>query len=355
MSQLFDPMTIRNLTFPNRLWVSPMCQYQATDGVVGDWHLMHLGALATGGAGLVIAEATAVSPEGRISIACPGLWHDDQVVAWRRVTDFAHQQGTLMGIQLAHAGRKASTMQPWADHPFADQSDGGWTTIAPSPIAFTGYPEPREMTTEDIGAVTTSFVCAAKRAIDAGFDVLEIHAAHGYLLHQFLSPLSNQRTDKYGGILENRMRFLLDVAAAVRAVSDSAPLLVRISATDWTDGGWTLDDSLVLAAHLRDVGVDLIDVSTGGNVAGAPIPVGPGYQVPFASAIKKETGVATSAVGLITSATQANEIVATNEADAVMVARAVMRNPRWPLTAAEELGVVIPWIAPLERARTVTK
>ena len=352
MSALFEPMQLRNLVIPNRLWVSPMCQYKAVDGIVGDWHLMHLGALATGGAGLIIAEATAVSPEGRISVACPGLWNDDQVAAWSRVVTFAHSQGALVGVQLAHAGRKASTLQPWADHQFAGAEEGGWQAVAPSTEPFTGYPTPRALTISEIEEVITHFAQAARRAITAGFDVLEIHAAHGYLLHEFLSPLSNFRTDAYGGSLENRMRILLEVAAAVRKETD-APLLVRISATDWTEGGWDLASSVVLATRLRDIGVDLIDVSTGGNVANAEIPVAPGYQVPFAEVIRRDADIAVSAVGLITEPQQAEDLVAQTPIDAVMVARAVMRNPRWPLEAAESLGVVIPWIAPLERARRI--
>lgn len=352
MSALFEPMQLRNLVIPNRLWVSPMCQYKAVDGIVGDWHLMHLGALATGGAGLIIAEATAVSPEGRISVACPGLWNDDQVAAWSRVVTFAHSQGALVGVQLAHAGRKASTLQPWADHHFAGAEEGGWQAVAPSAEPFTGYPIPRALTAPEIEEIVAQFAQAARRAVAAGFDVLEIHAAHGYLLHEFLSPLSNFRTDAYGGSLENRMRLLLEVAAAVRKETD-APLLVRISATDWTEGGWDLASSVVLATRLRDIGVDLIDVSTGGNVANAEIPVAPGYQVPFAEVIRRDADIAVSAVGLITEPQQAEDLVAQTPIDAVMVARAVMRNPRWPLEAAESLGVVIPWIAPLERARRI--
>ena len=353
MSQLFSPLTLRNVTFSNRLWISPMCQYSATDGVVGDWHLVHLGALATGGAGLVMAEATAISPEGRISVGCPGLWNDEQVAAWQRVTSFIHSQGTLAGVQLAHAGRKASTLRPWDGH-IAIEGNGGWEAVAPSAVAFDGYPTPRELTIDEIRALPSVFVAAAQRAIEAGFDVLEIHAAHGYLLHEFLSPLSNHRTDNYGGSLGHRMRLLLEVATAIRAVT-SLPLFVRISATDWTDGGWSLEDSVVLAAALRDVGIDLIDVSSGGNVATATIPVGPGYQVPLAAAIRAQAGIAVNAVGLVTAADQAEAIVANGQADAVMVARAVMRNPRWPLAAAEELGEIIDWPRQLERARTLPR
>lgn len=354
MSTLFSPLTINGVTFSNRAWVSPMCQYSCDDGVVGDWHLVHLGGFATGGAGLVMAEATAVVPEGRISIGCPGLWNEEQVAAWRRVTSLVHSQGTVIGVQLAHAGRKASAMRAWDDHLVAAPSEGGWTAVAPSAVAFPGYETPEAMEVGAIDELVEAFVDAARRALDAGFDVLEIHAAHGYLLHEFLSPLSNLRTDAYGGSFENRTRLLLDVTRAVRgAIGPTTPLFVRISATDWTDGGWTLDDSIALAPLLRDAGCDLIDVSSGGNVAGAPIPVGPGYQVPLSAAIRRATGVATNAVGMITDGPQAETILQAGDADAVMVARAFLRNPRWALSAAEALGDVITWPRQIERARTV--
>ena len=350
MTELFSPLEIRSLTFPNRLWVSPMCQYSAIDGVVQDWHLMHLGVLATGGAGLVLAEATGVNAEGRISIGCPGLYREDQVVAWRRVVDFVHQQGALIGVQLAHAGRKASTMPPWADHPVASAEEGGWTTVAPSALAFGALPTPRALTLEDIRQTRADFVAAGRRALAAGFDVLEIHAAHGYLLHEFLSPLSNVRDDQYGGSVENRCRLLVEVAADVRALSADVPLFVRISATDWVDEGWTIEDSVVLAAALRDVGVDLIDVSSGGNVPTASIPVGPGYQVPLATRIREATGLPTAAVGVVTDAHQAEEIVRSGAADAVLAARAFMRNPRFAFEVADALGVEIS--LPPQLART---
>ncbi len=353
MSLLFTPWRVRGLTVANRAWVSAMCQYSATDGVVGDWHLAHLGSLATGGFGLVMAEATAVAPEARISVRCPGLWNDEQVTAWRRVTDFAHAQGAHIGVQLAHAGRKASTMAPWDDHPFALASEGGWTAVAPSELAFDGYPPPRALRVEEIDRVVDQFVAAARRARRAGFDVLEIHAAHGYLLHQFLSPLSNQRGDAYGGSFENRTRLVLRVAEAVRAAEPDVPLFVRLSATDWVEGGWDLDQTVALARALRESGVDLVDVSSGGNVATAVVPVGPGYQVPFASAVRRGAGVATSAVGLITEPDQAESILVDGDADAIMVARAALRNPRWALNAAEALGEFIDWRPQLERARTL--
>ncbi len=353
MSLLFSPWRVRGLTVANRAWVSAMCQYSATDGVIGDWHLAHLGSLATGGFGLVMAEATAVAPEARISVRCPGLWNDEQVEAWSRVTAFAHAQRTHIGVQLAHAGRKASTMAPWDDHPIALASEGGWTAVAPSELAFDGYPLPRALRVDEIDHVVEQFADAAHRARRAGFDVLEIHAAHGYLLHQFLSPLSNRRDDAYGGSFANRTRLLRRVVEAVRAIDDDVALFVRLSATDWVEGGWDLDQTVALASELRELGVDLVDVSSGGNVADAVVPVGPGYQVPFAAAVRHGAGVATSAVGLITEPDQAEAILARGDADAVMVARAALRNPRWALNAAEALGEWIDWRPQLERARTV--
>jgi len=356
MTRLFSPLTLRSVTFKNRAWVSPMCQYSAHEGVVGPWHLVHLGAFATGGAGLVMAEATAVNPVGRISIACPGLWNDEQVDAWRTITDFIHSQGTLAGIQLAHAGRKASTMRPWDDHVIASPAEGGWEAVAPSAVAFEGYPQPRALSVAEIDRLVEDFAAAGERARRAGFDLVEIHAAHGYLLHEFLSPLSNQRDDEYGGSLENRARFLLRVVHAVRArVGDEVPVFVRISASDYTPGGWDIDGSVELAAMLREAGVDLVDVSSGGNVANATIPLGPGYQVHFAKEIRQKTGIATAAVGLITEPAQAEEILDDGASDAVLLARAYLRNPRWALFAAEALGEYIAWPAQLERARTLRR
>jgi len=356
MTQLFSPLTLRTTTFENRAWVSPMCQYSANEGVVGPWHLVHLGSFATGGAGLIIAEASAVNAEGRISVACPGLWNDEQVDAWRPITDFIHSQGTKAGIQLAHAGRKASTLQPWADHVIASSDEGGWQTVAPSAIAFEGYPQPRALEVAEIDALVQDFADAAGRARRAGFDLVEIHAAHGYLLHEFLSPLSNQRDDEYGGSLENRSRFLLRVVAAVRErIGEDVPLFVRISASDYTPRGWDIEESVALCEVLRDAGVDLIDVSSGGNVANATIPLGPGYQVPFAHRIRNEAKIATASVGLITDPAQAEEIVAAGSADAVLLARAFLRNPRWALGAAESLGEYIHWPVQFERARTMRR
>ncbi|MHB1209775.1 MAG: NADH:flavin oxidoreductase/NADH oxidase [Acidimicrobiales bacterium] len=354
MSLLFSPLSLREVNFSNRAWVSSMCQYSAKEGVVGDWHLVHLGAFATGGAGLIMAEASAVTPEGRISIHCPGLWNEEQVDAWSRVTRFVHSQGTKIGIQLAHAGRKGSTMAPWEDHLMATPDEGGWLTDAPSPIAFEGYPVPRQLSSAQIAGLIESFANGARRASAAGFDVVEIHAAHGYLLHQFLSPLSNQRTDVYGGTFENRVRFLCEVVEAVReAISPAMPLFVRISATDYVQGGWDLEESVQLARVLKTMGVDLIDVSSGGNVAGVQIPVAPSYQVPFAQRIRDEVNVPTSAVGLITEPLQAEGILDSGQADATMMARAMLRNPRWALHAAEELGDIIAWPPQFERARTL--
>ena len=353
-SHLFQPLKIREVEFKNRLWVSPMCQYSAIDGVVGDWHMVHLGAFATGGTGFIMVEATGVTPEGRISIGCPGIWNDKQAEAFKEVIDFAHQQRTLVGIQLAHAGRKGSTMHPWADHEVATNSEGGWETVSASAIPFRDLPSPRALEINEILAIQESFVTAAKRAINVGFDVIELHAAHGYLFHQFLSPLSNHRSDSYGGSLENRMKFLIETADKVRnALPNTTPLFVRISATDWVEGGWELDSSIELAKELKKVGVDLIDVSTGGLVHDAKIPAAPGYQVSFATEIKNQVGILTSAVGLISDAEQAEAIVASGKADAVMVARQFLRNPRWAIEVAEHFGEKIDWSQQLERARRV--
>ena len=352
MPQLFDPLTIRALEIKNRAWVSPMCQYSAKDGVVGEWHHVHLGSFATGGSGLIIAEATGVVPEGRISIGCPGLYNDEQVAAWAPIVEFAHSMGSKMGIQLAHAGRKAGTALPGADHFMATAEEGGWEAVAPSAIAFEGYPTPRELTIPEIKELVKAFGAAAQRALAAGFDLVEIHAAHGYLLHEFYSPVSNTRSDEYGGSFENRIRFLKEVVSEVRAaIGTEVPLFVRISASDWTEGGWTIDDSVQLANELVPLGVDLIDASSGGNVHNAKIAVGPGYQVPFAGAIKNGSTIKASAVGAITDPVQANTIIESGEADAVMLGREMLRNPRWPLHAAHVLGVEIKWPAQLVRGK----
>ena len=352
MPQLFDPIVIRGLEIKNRAWVSPMCQYSATDGLVGEWHHVHLGSFATGGAGLVMAEATGVTPEGRISLGCPGLYNEAQVAAWAPIVNFAHSMGVKIGIQLAHAGRKAGTTLPGSEHFMATPEEGGWQAVAPSAIAFEGYPEPRALTVNEIHELVKSFGAAAKRAIAAGFDLLEIHAAHGYLLHEFYSPLSNLRTDEYGGDFEGRTRFLKEVVQEIRtSIDQSVPLFVRISASDWTEGGWSSEDSVRLANELLPLGVDLIDVSSGGNVYNAKIAVGPGYQVAFSEAIKHGSTIKTSAVGMITDPMQADTIIASGQADAVMLAREFIRNPRWPLHAAQVLGIDIKWPTQLVRGK----
>lgn len=340
MSKLFERYKLREIEFRNRIWVSPMCQYSSEDGMPTDWHLVHLGSRAVGGAGLVIQEATAVSPEGRISPSDAGIWSDEHAESYKRIAKFIKEQGAVAGIQLAHAGRKASTGEPWNGGIKVEIEDGGWETVAPGAIAFNAdYPMPREMSKADITQATEDFVAATRRSVDAGFEVIEIHAAHGYLFHEFLSPLSNKRADEYGGSLENRMRFLLDVAKKVReAVLENMPVFVRISATDWTENGWDLAQSVELCRELKNLGIDLIDVSSGGNVPDAKIPVAPNYQVSFAAEIRKQVGIATGAVGMITNAKQAEEILQNNEADAILMAREFLRDPYFPFTAAKELG-----------------
>ena len=340
MSKLFSELKIRDATFRNRLWVSPMCQYSSVDGMPSDWHLVHLGSRAVGGAGAVIVEASAVSPEGRISPTDSGIWSEEHARAFSRITKFISDQCSVPGIQLAHAGRKASTAAPWLGGKKVEELYGGWETVAPSAIAFSDdYPMPREMNSENIEKVIADFVSAAKRSVDAGFGVIEVHCAHGYLLHQFLSPLSNKRTDEYGGDLAGRTKLPVAVVKAVRnAIPVGMPLFVRISATDWADGGWDLPESIEFSRMLKDVGADLIDCSTGGLVEYAVYPVGPNYQVPFADAVRRETGILTSAVGLITEPSQAETILQNGEADAIMVAREFLRDPYFAFRAAKELG-----------------
>ncbi len=351
MAELFRPLTLRGLTFPNRAWVAAMCQYSAVDGVPNDWHLVHLGSRAVGGAGLILTEATAVSPEGRISPADTGLWNDEQVDAWRRITDFARSAGVPIGVQLAHAGRKASTEPPWVSGRSVAADGGGWQPVAPSTLAFGELPAPLALDDAGLANVRDDFAAATRRALEAGFDTVEVHAAHGYLLHQFLSPLSNVRTDRYGGSLDARMRFPLELIALVREQwPQDRPLLLRVSATDWVAGGWSLDDTIVFAQAAADLGVDLVDTSTGGLVPSAPIPVGPGYQVPFAAAIREKTGLPTGAVGLITEPEQAERVLTSGAADAVLLARAQLRDPYWPRHAADALGVQLPWPSQYERA-----
>ena len=340
---LFDTPTFGDVTLRNRIVVSPMCEYSAVDGVPDDWHLVHLGSRAVGGAGLVFTEATAVSPEGRISPGDTGLWNDVQRDAWARIAGFVAAQGAAPGIQLAHAGRKGSTHVPWRGGKALAASEGAWTPVAPSAIAFDGdYPMPVALDAAGIAKVVADFRAAAQRARDAGFRIIEIHAAHGYLLHEFLSPLSNRRDDDYGGSLENRARIAREVVAAVREVWPAPrPLFVRVSATDWAPGGWDIDECVELARLLKRDGVDVIDCSSGGMVPHPAIPLGPGYQVPFAARVRRETGIATAAVGLITEARQADEIVARGDADLIVMAREMLRDPYFPRRAAKELGVDI--------------
>jgi 2,4-dienoyl-CoA reductase-like NADH-dependent reductase (Old Yellow Enzyme family) len=343
---LFSRFQLRSVEFSNRIGVSPMCQYSSHDGFANDWHRVHLGSRAQGGAGLVMLEAAAVTPEGRISPGDLGIWKDEHIPGLRRIAEFVHSQGARTGMQLAHAGRKASTATPFAGHGLVLPADGGWQPVAPSAIAFapTDYAVPAALDPAGIAAVVEAFRNAARRALEAGFDFVEIHAAHGYLLHEFLSPLSNLRTDDYGGSFENRTRLLLEVVDAVRSVwPERLPLFVRISATDWAEGGWNPDESVALARLLRDHGVDLVDCSSGGNVADAKIPLAPGYQVGFAARIRREAGIATAAVGLITEPAQANALIAEGEADFVFLARAILRDPFWPLHAAATLGETVSW------------
>ncbi|MGA3103412.1 MAG: NADPH dehydrogenase NamA [Terriglobales bacterium] len=346
MIHLFDPLVIQDVTFANRVFVSPMCEYSSTDGYATDWHLVHLGSRAVGGAGLVLTEATAVLPEGRISPQDLGIWSDDHIEPLARIVRFIHEQGSVAGMQLAHAGRKASTYRPWDGNGAILEKDGGWNdVVAPSALRFTdSYPMPKELSIDAIKNITSAFAAAARRACEAGFRVIEIHAAHGYLLHEFLSPLSNHRADAYGGSFENRTRLLRETVAAVRkSWPERAPLFVRISATDWVEGGWDIEQSVELARQLKELGVDLMDCSSGGNVPRAQIPVGPGYQTAFADQIRREANILTGAVGMITSPIQAEQIVTTGQADAVIIAREFLRDPYWPLRAARELGQPISW------------
>ncbi len=339
MPDLFDEFTLRGVTLRNRIGVSPMCEYSSENGMPNDWHFVHLGARAIGGAGLIITEAAAVEARGRITAGDAGIWSDAQIEPWAKITRFLKAHGAVAGIQLAHAGRKASTSRPWEEGAGVTDADGGWEPVAPSALAFADdYRLPHALTTGEIAEIVQAFAAAAKRSDAAGFDWLEMHAAHGYLMHEFLSPLSNHRTDEYGGTFENRVRFILEATRAVRAVwPDHKPLTVRLSCTDWTAGGWTSDDSVALAKLLKSEGVDLIDCSTGGNVPNAQIPVGAGYQVPFSEAIKHNADIATAAVGMITSPMQADEIIRNGRADIVLLARESLRDPNWPIKAAAEL------------------
>jgi 2,4-dienoyl-CoA reductase-like NADH-dependent reductase (Old Yellow Enzyme family) len=345
MPHLFDPLPMRGLTLPHRVLVSPMCQYSSTDGFANDWHFVHLASRAVGGAAVVFTEATAVTAEGRISPEDLGIWRDEHVAPLQRIVEFIHGQRSLAGMQIAHAGRKGSTAAPWNGGLGVPPASGGWQPVGSVAEPFTsGYPVPRALATEEIPGVVEAFGRAAARALSAGFDVIEVHAAHGYLIHQFLSPLVNTRTDRYGGSFENRTRLCLEIVEAVRAVwPDRLPVFVRISATDWAPGGWELEQSVELSRLLRERGVDLVDCSSGGAVPYAQIALGPGYQVPFAERIRRDANVATGAVGLITTAAQADEIVGNGRADCVLLARELLRHPYWPEHAASELGRQIPW------------
>ncbi|WP_432991940.1 NADH:flavin oxidoreductase/NADH oxidase [Dactylosporangium sp. CA-233914] len=340
MSKLFTPITLRDVTVRNRVWVAPMCQYSAIDGLPNDWHLVHLGSFARGGAGVVIAEATAVSPEGRITPEDTGMWNDEQQAAWAKVVDFIHSQGAVAGIQLAHAGRKASTYSPFgAEQGVVPESNGGWRPVSASGESFPGLHEDvQALDRTGIRKVVTDFGNAAARAVAAGFAVPEVHAAHGYLIHEFLSPLSNHRDDEYGGSFDNRIRLLLEIVREIRSRIDAGlPLVVRLSATDWVEGGWTVDDTVALSIILHAEGADLIDTSSGGNVL-TTIPAAPGYQAPFARRVRTEAGIPSGAVGVITDPKQAEEIVAEGSADVVLLGRELMRDPHWPLRAKHELG-----------------
>jgi len=345
---LFSPLTLRSVTLRNRIGMSPMCQYSCVDGFANDWHLVHLGSRAVGGAGLIIVEATAVEPRGRITPGDLGLWDDRHIEKLSTITQVISGHGAVPAIQLGHAGRKASTERPWkGGGPIAPSQPEGWQTVAPSPIPFAeGYPPPKELTKDEIRGIIQAFADAARRAYKAGFKIIEVHAAHGYLIHEFLSPVSNQRSDEYGGSFENRIRFLVEIVEALRggAWPDELPLFVRLSATDWLpQGGWDIEQSVELAKVLKEKGVDLIDTSSGGNVASAPIPVGPGYHVPLAERIRKDAGIATSAVGLITAPEQAEEILLNGRADLVLLGRELLRDPYWPLRAAQALGAKLPY------------
>ena len=344
MTKLFESITIRDLTVRNRAWVAPMCQYSAEerDGVPTEWHLVHYGSRAAGGAGLIIVEATAVSPEGRISPWDTGIWNDEQADGWAYILDFMHSRGAAVGIQLAHAGRKASIYREWSGQGTVPISDGGWQTVSSTDEAFTGYDAPRKLETAEVSDVVKDFVKAARRAQDAGFDAIEIHAAHGYLIHQFLSPLTNTRTDIYGGDLENRARLLLEVVVGIRLeVGEGMPILVRFSATDYVEGGWDEAQTATVAKWCAEAGADLFDISTGGLVTGVKIPSGPGYQVPIAEYVAERVDEPVAVVGQITSGSQAEEILLRGNVDVIMIGRAELRDPMWPLRAAHELGVEI--------------
>ncbi len=352
MPQLFDPLSIRSITLPNRIAVSPMCEYSSLDGFANDWHLVHLGSRAVGGAGLVITEATGVTPEGRISPEDLGIWSDAHIEFLARIVRFLKGQGTVPGMQLAHAGRKASTYRPWSGSGAILPKDGGWVPVAPSGVAYSeSYATPRALLKEEIPGIVDAFAAAARRALEAGFQLLEIHAAHGYLLHEFFSPLSNFRNDEYGGSFENRTRIAREVVSAIRKVMpENLPLFIRISATDWKAGGWDVDQAVELAKQLNPLGVDLVDCSSAGLVQDQQIVAGPGFQVPFAERIRRDASVMTSAVGLIETKEQVSEILVKGQADLVFMAREFLRDPYWPLRAAREMKQPVSWPAQYLRA-----
>ncbi len=352
MTTLFEPLTLRGTTIRNRIMASPMCQYSAVDGLPQPWHLVHLGGMARGGVGLVMAEATAVVPEGRISPEDTGIWSDAQTAAWGPIVDFLHAQGATAGIQLAHAGHKASTWRPWHElSGSVPREQGGWVTVGPSRTGYPGLAAPHRLDTDELPRIVAAFADGARRALAAGFDVVEVHSGHGYLLHQFLSPLTNDRRDGYGGDLAGRARLLLEVVDGIRDVwPDDRPVLVRISATDWVEGGHDLAASVQVARWLRERGVDLVDVSSGGVSPRQGIPLAPGYQAPLAATVRREAGIPTAAVGLITDPRQAQSFIDSGSADLIALARALLRDPQWPLRAAHELGVSVPWPPQLLRA-----
>jgi 2,4-dienoyl-CoA reductase-like NADH-dependent reductase (Old Yellow Enzyme family) len=350
-SALFSPLVLRSVEFHNRIFVSPMCMYSSENGMPNDWHFVHLGSRAVGGASMVCVEASGVTPEGRITPWDAGIWSEAHARAWAPIARFLRDHGAVPAIQIAHAGRKASCNKPWLGGKALAPNEGGWQTLGPSNIAFGHYPPPRAMSRDDIKRTVDDFARAAQLSLDAGFDVVEIHGAHGYLIHEFVSPLSNKRTDEYGGSFENRIRLPLEVTRAVRDVWPAdKPVMYRLSATDWAEGGWDLAQTIELARQLRKLGVDMIDCSSGGNIHDATVPLGPGYQVPFAAAIRKEAGIPTLAVGLIVDAVQAEQIVALGQADAVCLARAMLRDPYWPRHAASQLRVEMPWPDQYKRA-----
>lgn len=353
MAQLFTPFKLRELEFKNRIVVSPMCQYSADGGIPNNWHLVNYGSRAVGGAALVMVEATAVCPEGRITPWCTGIWSDAHTAAFQPITDFVRAQGAIPGIQIAHAGRKASCTQPWTGSQYIPQGAGGWQTVAPSAIPFSpAHGTPHALSIEEIDGIVELFAEAACRALAAGFEVAEVHCAHGYLLNEFLSPLANHRDDEYGGSLENRCRLPLRVARTIRDLWPAQwPVFVRISATDWVEGGWDLAQSIQFAKWLKEIGIDLIDCSTGGMVPDVTIPAGPGFQVPFAAGVRREAGIATGAVGIITEPEQAERILVNGEADAIFLARELLRDPYWPLRAARELGADVAWPNQYARAK----